>query len=218
MNLAGLRNALGRRFRAQRMQLFGRMFQITPETRILDLGGKPGIWSLLPGPRPRLVILNVDLPERANDGGGVSWVLGDGRRLPFPDASFDIVFCNSVIEHVGPIEGQRLLAQEIRRVGRRYFVQTPNRRFFFEPHLLTPFIHWLPRKLMAKLLRYGTLWGLLRRPSEAERRGFMESVYLLDEQQMCRLFPDGRVWREPFVGMTKSIVVAMRGEPAGVAG
>jgi hypothetical protein len=32
-------------------------------------------------------------------------------------------------------------AEEIKRVGRRYFVQTPNKAFPLEPHVMTPLVN-----------------------------------------------------------------------------
>ncbi len=45
--------------------------------------------------------------------------------LPFKDKSYDIVFSNSVIEHVGNLEKQKQFADEVQRVGKSYFIQTP---------------------------------------------------------------------------------------------
>ncbi|MEM2045934.1 MAG: class I SAM-dependent methyltransferase, partial [Candidatus Bathyarchaeia archaeon] len=59
----------------------------------------------------------------------VEWIIGDARCMPFKDKSFDVVFSNSVIEHVGNYDDQKMCAEEIRRVGKCYFVQTPN--FYF---------------------------------------------------------------------------------------
>src|ERR1035441_4234454 len=93
------------------------------------------------------------------------WVVADGCLLPFPNRSVDISFSNSVIEHVGDHDRQRAFAREMARVGKCYFVQTPNRWFFIEPHLETPLIHFLPLSWQRKLLRNFTLWGLINRPS-----------------------------------------------------
>ncbi len=62
-------------------------------------------------------------------------------------ASFDVVFSNAVIEHVGDRERQEALVREALRVGRRVFVTTPNRWFPIEVHTRLPFVHWLPDEL-----------------------------------------------------------------------
>lgn len=52
---------------------------------------------------------------------------GRACRLPFPDKSFDLVYSNAVIEHVGDLADQQRMAEEVRRVGKRWFLTTPNR-------------------------------------------------------------------------------------------
>ena len=59
-------------------------------------------------------------------------IVGDGCALPWPDKYFDIVYSNAVIEHVGDFANQKKMAQEIMRVGKRWFVTTPNRWYPFE--------------------------------------------------------------------------------------
>src|SRR5207302_1278502 len=100
------------------MRRFVRTFAVTAETRILDVGGTPFNWSLL-DVQPRVTIVNMPRAREAFDAQFQS-VFADGRALPFPDRSFDIVFSNSVIEHVGDFESQRHFASEIARVGRSY--------------------------------------------------------------------------------------------------
>jgi Methyltransferase domain len=63
-------------------------------------------------------------------------LVGDGCKLNIPDESYDIAHSNSVIEHVGSWERQKQFASEIRRVGKSFWVQTPAREFFIEPHYL----------------------------------------------------------------------------------
>ena len=193
------------------MQRFASEFAITPETRILDVGGVPEYWRTLPK-QPRVTLLNMpragaELPA------GERWVAGDGRCLPFADRSFDIVFSNSVIEHVGDAASQEKFAREVARVGRGYWVQTPNRWFPVEQHLLTPFIHWLPKFCQRAIVPHGTVWGALAHVSPDRRRFYLEhylaGTRLLDSRELQRLFPDARLIRERFFGLTKSLV-AMR--------
>jgi hypothetical protein len=212
VNLGPLRRVLKRGFRRRRMQLFERSFRLRADTLVLDIGGTPYNWSFVRR-RPRVVLVNISYdrltagrPDLAHREPGMSWVLADARRLPFRDESFDVAFSNSVIEHVGARDNQKLFANECRRVGRRYFVETPNRRFPLEPHLLTPFVHWLPRPLELRLLRNFTVWGLLTRPSPDRCRRFMDDVWLLDRDEMAQLFPDGRVEQDRLLGMGRSLI------------
>ena len=112
------------------MRRFAAVFPLAKFRRILDVGGSPEIWRLLPVPETtRVVLLNMPRADESGESAaaGLAYVHGDGCYLPFADQSFDIVFSNSVIEHVGGPEAQRRFAWEIRRTGRGYWVQTPNR-------------------------------------------------------------------------------------------
>lgn len=199
---------LVRRFRVARMRRFHARFGVGPETRVLDVGGTLFNWELAPV-RPRLTFVNLgarphDLPAE------IAYVQADATRLPFGDGAFDVVYSNSVIEHLGDLESQRAMAGEVRRVGRRYWVQTPDVAFPLEPHLLTPLIHWVPRRWRAPLLRNATVWGWLTRPSREESRAFVAEVRLLGKAELRSLFPDGEVVSERWLGLSKSLL-AVRG-------
>ena len=202
--------SLSRRFRRRRMQRFVRECHITAETRILDIGGTPDNWQLA-SIQPRLVLLNMPR-ARAELAGAAQWVAGDGRALPFRDGSFDIVFSNSVIEHVGDPGDQQEFASEARRVGRGYFVQTPSRWFPIEPHLLTPLVHYLPPLWQRRLLRRCTVWGIMTKPAPAEVDRFLAETQLLTCSQMTRLFCSGVIIKERVLGVTKSFIAVRQPE------
>jgi SAM-dependent methyltransferase len=185
-----------------------RLLEITPRTRILDVGGTAANWALLKV-RPQVTIVN--LPRAMEQGeAGLPWIFADGCQLPFRDKSFDVVFSNSVIEHVGDPLRHQQFAREIARVGVRYFVQTPNRWFPVEHHLLTPLIHFLPRSWQRRLVGRFTVWEWIARPRPDQREFFLEhylrDIRLLDGRAMRRLFPDARLIRERFLGFTKSLI------------
>jgi O-antigen chain-terminating methyltransferase len=71
------------------------------EPRVLDVGyanASTAYLDALVGAAPDEVV-GVDPVHVAVDG--VRGVMGDLRALPFPDDSFDVVFCISTLEHVG---------------------------------------------------------------------------------------------------------------------
>jgi hypothetical protein len=197
------------------MRRFLREFAIGPETRILDVGGAPDTWQDLPV-HPNVTLLNTPR-TREEMARAAAWVAGDGRMLPFPDRAFDIVFSNSVIEHVGGPESQQRFAREVMRVGRAFWVQTPNRRFPLEQHLLTPVVHWLPPRWQRWIVPRFSVWALLLRPEPGRREFYLNhyltDVRLLDARQLGLLFPVAEILRERACGWTKSLV-AMR-KPSG---
>ena len=81
------------------------------------------------------------------------FVQGSGVDLPFAADSFDVVFSNATIEHVGGRDAQERFLREALRVARRAIVVTPNRWFPIELHTFLPFVHYLPRPLHRRLLR-----------------------------------------------------------------
>ena len=202
MDIPTIHRPIARYFRSRRFKKFGESFQIRNDTRVLDVGGYAYYWSYLPT-EPHVVIVNLDLP--ANPDPRFDWVAADARALPFRDAAFDVAFSNSVVEHIPGEESRFAYAREIQRVARGYYVQTPYRWFPIEPHLMTPLIHYLPRRWQRPLLRRFTLWGLLHRPTPEGCDEFLRDIHLLDIAALRRLFPGGIVWKERFLGLLKSI-------------
>jgi hypothetical protein len=190
-------------FRTRRMKQFSALFAPTGATRIIDIGGDPYNWGLI-AEQPSVTMINIS--GEPWEKGRFRLERGDGCALRHADASFDIAYSNSVIEHVGSWQNQQRFAAEIRRVAPRYYVQTPNRWFFVEPHLITPFIHFLPNRIARRLMRNFSLHGLVARPSQDFIDRFLAETRLLTVAEMKQLFPDARIQRERFLGMTKSII------------
>jgi hypothetical protein len=207
MSWIGQRSAafrmIGSRFRRRRMQRFCDSFDIKPDSLVLDIGGTRDIWSVAPT-RPRLVILNI--APHTKRAPGINYVQADARRLPFHDGAFPTVFSNSVMEHVGDYENQRRFAAEVRRVGQRYFVQTGNQRFPLEIHLMTPFVHWLPKAWQRRLIRNFTLRGWLGRPTARDVEAFLREVRLPTEREMRECFPEAAMWYERVLHMKKALI------------
>jgi hypothetical protein len=118
--------------------------------------------------------------QRAYQASGFQAVIADGCGLPFPDQSFDMVFSNAVIEHLTP-EGQQRMAREILRVGRSWFVTTPNFWFPIEMHHKLPLFQFLPGSLQERIRRKYRTW-----PDG-------EPIHLLTGREFGRLLPGSRI-------------------------
>lgn len=209
MNIFDVYAPFFRHFRGRRLDMFLQKLKPSAEWRMLDVGGYPSFWTQRAQPVGQIVCLNVH--EVAWDGKAfpshrIETMVGDGCRLPFPDGSFDIVFSNSVIEHVGDWARQQAFAREALRVGRRVWVQTPAYECLVEPHYIAPFVHYLPRGLQRRTLRWCTPWGWLQRPSQAEVDHSVDSIRLLKKREMLELFPGCELLTEKWFGMPKSYI------------
>jgi hypothetical protein len=202
--------AISRRCRDRRRALFFEQFALNPETRLLDLGGSADWdWGCWPNGQPQITILNREA-DVAGEGAPV-FVCGDARDLSrWPDKHFDVVFSNSVIEHVGDWDDQRQMASEIRRVAKSYWVQTPNRHFPVEPHMMFPFFQYLPLAWRRWLARRWPLSFERLRGGDPVRDA--EEVRLLTRRDLEHCFPDAAFLRERFMGLTKSWI-AVRHDP-----
>jgi len=211
---------LSLRARRKRGEIFRAWLRPRLGDRILDLGGDDGghIAQILPF-REGVVVADIS-PEslrRASELYGFKTLLLDeSGSIPEAEDSFDIVFCSSVIEHAtvdkaelekyatsaafeeAALERQKVLSDEVRRVGKGYFVQTPNRYFVIESHTWLPaVIVFLPRRAQVRLLRSLSRWW----PKKTS-----PDWHLLTFREMQRLFPDAHVLRERWLGMTKSLI------------
>jgi 2-polyprenyl-3-methyl-5-hydroxy-6-metoxy-1,4-benzoquinol methylase len=132
----------------------------------------------------------------------------------FEDRAFDVVVSNSVLEHFETVEEQQRMAAEIRRLGRRYLVQTPNRRFPIEPHFLFPFFQYLPMSARVFLLTHFRM-GWTPRVADPERaRAIAREVRLLARHEIESLFPGSTIHVERFLGLPKSFVACGRAPDA----
>ena len=158
--------------------------------------------------QPGVTITLLNLTETQTTPPGFSSVAGDARDLrQFKDDQFDVVFSNSVIEHVGPYHDQCRMAKEIIRVGKRYFLQTPNRYFPIEPHFLFPFFQFLPQRLQIWLLGHFSLGWYDKIPDKLQAARAVGSVNLLDKSQIKKLFPGATIVEERFLSLAKSFII-----------
>jgi hypothetical protein len=206
--LESVRRALQRRFRKRRSEHLRQLLAAVPKPySILDVGGAQQFWEqagiVCGEPGVETVVLNVELANVTAPG--MRAVVGSATAMPeFADDQFDLVFSNSVIEHVGGPAEQQRMADEVRRIGRRYYVQTPSRYFPIEPHFVFPFFALLPVSVRVFLVQHFALGWNRRIPDRAEAEALVCSVRLLTRRELQALFPDARLARERVAGLTKS--------------
>jgi SAM-dependent methyltransferase len=147
--------------RERKWRLFLDLVHPAPELRVLDVGFAERECSPVdnylerryPWPENLTALGLCEAVEFKRRYPKVHAVCYDGRNFPFPDRSFDVVWSNAVIEHVGDFDRQVLFVKEMARVGRRLFFSTPNRGFPIELHTRLPLVHWLPKPICDRWLR-----------------------------------------------------------------
>lgn len=200
--------------RGRRMAKFERRMALTGQEVILDVGGDRTNWGLTKT-APKVVLFNLHIPRDAYDDDRFTWQKGDATGLPYRDGEYRLVFSNSVIEHVGDLAAQKRFADECRRVGGRLWVQTPALGFPIEPHYLTPFVHWLPKPMRRRMLRWCSVWGLLTRPTQEKVDEQVNEIRLLSKREMRQLFPDCRILVERFCLWPKAYIAVRDADPVG---
>ncbi len=202
--------SIGAKFRARRLKKFERLFfrNFNPEkpTRILDVGGTDSFWkhSQVPNiPGVTITLLNLHLEKTAHPN--IRVLRGDATAMPeFEDKKFDLVFSNSVIEHLYTFENQGKMADEIQRVGKHHFIQTPNKYFPIEAHYAIPFAQYLPKGLLFFLLTKTRL-SRMTKWKKQDAQQYLDEIRLLDEKAMKTLFPGSKILKEKTLGLTKSL-------------
>ena len=120
---------LSKFWRAKRFKLFQSIIKPSRAQTLLDVGGYPWGWLSFPPCVKSITCLNVhpvNWDSQTSPQHSISVTLGDARNMSQTrDKAYDIVFSNSVIEHVGEWKDQQAFAREVRRVGGKLWVQTP---------------------------------------------------------------------------------------------
>jgi hypothetical protein len=208
--------------RKRRGNLFNETLQPNEKDKLLDLGGGNGSHfnQIIDNEKINNVTISdiskSDLSHAQKKFGYRTSLLQESNELPFDDNEFDIVFCNSVIEHVTlpkkdiwtfkntkefkkiSLQRQAEFSNEIGRISKSYFVQTPYKYFILESHTWLPgIIVFLPRKFQIRVIRtFNRFWPKKTTPDWS----------LLTYKDMVKLFPDAIVYKEKSFGLTKSLI------------
>lgn len=203
-----------RHFRRRRAALLRAIYPEVDSYYVCDLGGSKHFWlGFAECVHPyRVDVINI-AGEAINEAGGARaptderfhFEIYDGAHIERPDQHYDLLLCNSVIEHVPP-SARRALALEMSRVAPRLFVQTPARAFPIDPHFVMPLVHWVPRPLGRWIARISP-WRLMTRSTTSQCDAYFDETRLLTKRELRSLFPDGAIHVERILGLPKSYVI-----------
>jgi hypothetical protein len=196
-------HSLTRRIRQRRNEEFKRTFPDLADMRVLDLGGTAVSWRVL-GLRARNVtVVNLD-EVKGPEEPWLEYVRGDACAGGF--GQYDLVFSNSLMEHLGGHTRRRQFADVVRESAPSWWIQTPYRYFPVEPHWVFPGFQFMPFRTRVFISQH---WSMLHMPACKDRTAAEElvaSVELISASEMRSYFPTGQIWFERIAGIPKSIV------------
>jgi hypothetical protein len=201
----------GARRREQRGRWLADTFPDLAQMSLIDLGGRISTWESAPVRPKHVHVVNLEPPPaEVPDWAEIDH--GDACALPAGIAirRYDLVFSNSVIEHVGGHERRLRFAESVHMLADAHWVQTPYRYFPVEPHWLAPGMQFLPVVARTELARR---WPLAYTPGRTREEAMKRvlSTELLDRTQMRHYFPDSMLRAEKIFGLPKSLIAYRTG-------
>ena len=202
-----------KKLRIKRFELFfNKIIDLSSPIKILDLGGTYKFWEdvgfiskLVGEVNIKVFLLNLT-KENVQHDSFIS-IQGDATDLSkYSNNEFDIVFSNSLIEHLYTFNNQKKMADEVLRVGKKYFIQTPNRYFPIEPHYFFPFFQFMPFSIKKILMMKTSIIEGVRHDEHSVWRAH-NVIRLLSKKEIKKLFNDGTIYKENLFGLTKSYMV-----------
>jgi hypothetical protein len=202
-----------KKLRIKRFKIFfKKIIDLPKPIKILDLGGTYKFWEDIGfisklSDEFNIKVTLLNLTKENVQHKSFSSVKGDATDLSmYSDNEFDIIFSNSLIEHLYTFSNQEKMAKEVKRVGKRYFIQTPNRYFPIEPHYFFPFFQFLPYSFKKILMMKTTLIEGVQHDENSVWRAH-NGIRLLNKKEFKKLFNDGKIFKENFFGLTKSYMI-----------
>ena len=210
---------LRRYTREQRLRLFNDFMRgITGQVRLIDLGGTVAFWEnwgLARQPQLDVTLVNDHHIDKTHENESITLPNIRHRRadvlsLSAADlAEYDVIFSNSLIEHLPGLQCQQQLARAIVDSGRPYFLQTPNKRSPVDPHFPRPYVPFFaayPRSVQARLLSWSALGSGSAAPSYEAALERLSNYYPLTARGVRQLFPHARIVMERPLGVPMSII------------
>lgn len=210
-------NSFSAKARAERVKWFADCCKKNnvKNAHVLDIGGTLDFWKMNHRYIGDGVVAEIDvvnLPPIADRtemiaGTTINIYGGDALdRESLRQKRYDIVFSNSVIEHVGNLNSQREMAQIIKQIGDYYWVQTPAKSFPIEPHFYFPFFPYLPLNVRTFLHQKMRLGFMTRQPDWLSARISCEETRLLTHKEVSSLFDNSVILKEKVLFLNKSYI------------
>ena len=209
------KQSLSASFRAKRAKLLSDLLESNSLStlKVLDVGGTESYWNLNLPHIKRGLIESIDIvnlppvPSSSKLVHGVQCEIYGANALDLSSLrlkEYDFVFSNSVIEHVGALRDQKIMAEGICSLAKYHLVQTPSYGFPLEPHFYFPLFHVLPLWLRATLHRKFNLGFMMKEEDYLKSRIVCEETRLMRKRELQAVFPQSTLLSEKVGPLVKS--------------
>jgi hypothetical protein len=210
-----IKGSIAHRVRARRCQLLRDRLLANglSDIHCLDVGGTREFWdtslSIFPkGLFRQIDIINLFPVEKEETSAGgiiIRQQVGDATSLKqLGPLRYDLVFSNSVIEHVGNLRLQKEMADGVKYISKHWFIQTPAKVYPVEPHFYLPFFPYLPLHWRSSLHRRFNLGFMPKEPDPLKALIHCEDTRLLGLKEFALLFEESEIIRERLFLFTQS--------------
>ena len=191
------------RCRQRRNEEFKHRFPDLADMRVLDLGGTAVSWRTLGLRAASVTLVNLD-PAEDPEESWIDAIQGDACAGGF--GKYDLVFSNSLMEHLGGHARRQQFADVIQESASSWWVQTPYRYFPVEPHWVFPGFQFLPFRARLMICQHWSTLHSSALKDTAQAAELVSSVELVSATEMRMYFPTSEIWFERIAGIPKSLV------------
>jgi hypothetical protein len=175
--------------------------------KILDIGGTNYFWDLWLKNIPFTIDLTLLNINNEITKGYKSIILDANELYKLDKLDYDVVFSNSLIEHLTTYENQIKFAETILRISKKHFIQTPAFIFPLEPHFLFPFFHWFSKNIRVFLVQHFNLGWYKKQDNLGEAKKLVDEIRILKKKELKDLFPNSKIVTEKMFFITKSYII-----------
>jgi hypothetical protein len=177
---------------------------------VLDLGGTQSYWEsndAVDADVFRVTLVNLPMNTAPTTRENFESRVGDATDLSAIDRTeFDLVYSNSVIEHLATLENQERMAEQIQSLDLPFWIQTPNYHFPMEPHFHVMGFQWMSRERRIRMLQKKRCGMRGPVPEREGAAALVDEIRLLKCREVRQMFPNATIYRERIGPFTKSIV------------
>lgn len=191
-------------------KIISKIYLLKGSVKIVDLGGTESYWNIvgddfLNKNKVKITMINL-INYRIKNKKIFSLINKDFFKYEFKNSSFDLSFSNSVIEHLGDESKISSFCNLHMNISKHYYLQTPNKYFFIEPHFMFPFFNFLPRVVQLFILSNFNIGNFKKNDLDYAIKE-LDQIRMLSKKDLERYFPKGKIMNEKFFFMNKSFIV-----------